>query len=537
MAARGRCHLFGGDQVSKRPHASPSAALFGLLAAIGVLWATRNGPICTTDSMSYLYAAQSLTSHGNLRVPVARWHDVDSTTALITFPPGYPMALAAVHKIGIPVLGAVRIVSACAAFVSIFTLVLIMATEGWRAGLGMMLLVLALPALTEVHLGALSEPLFLAAFAATLALMASVPSHPWTYGATAAIGVMLRYAGISLVGAASIWAFQSAIASGKLPPTSRRTHLIRGVRAALLAALPGIAFWVAWQFRAWREHRKVPAATAIWAGTLKAALVEGGYRLVVHLAPVSLPWSWRKMVALSAACVAVSLVIVGWRYSGRAIHERTRRLGAASALTASCYVAVLIYSRLFVGKTIPFDNRLLSPLLMSSAVVVAIAAIAVWRNFRLRGPGWAPHAAVFLSGLWLAAGILQSLRVAAMAAPAARRDYLSAYWQDTPTAAWVRATGRHYALFTNDPSAIFFTAGRPSRLLPKTLDQDSVRAFGERLRQTGGAIVAYARPYDKMADPGRLARILSLCPAVSSWDGGTVWVRPDKPPSACADAK
>ncbi len=485
--------------------------------------------------MSYLYAAQSLTRHGTLRVPIAQWRDLDSTTALVVFPPGYPVALAAVHKIGIPILGAVRVVSAFAAFMSVFTLVLAVATEGARAGFVMALLLFALPALAEVHLGALSEPLFLAALAATLALMASVPGHPWVYGATAAIGVMLRYAGISLVGAVSIWAFRSAIGSVKPPRTSRRTDFIRAVRAALSAALPGIASWMAWQFRAWREHPERPVATATWTGTLKAALVQGGHQLVVHLAPVSLPWPWRKLVALLVGCIAVSLVVVGWRYSDEREHERTRRLGAASALTASCYVAVLLYSRLFVGKTIPFDDRLLSPLLMSGAVVLAIAALATWRTLRLRGAGWARHAALFLFGLWLGAGILQSLRAAAIA-PATRRDYLSAYWQETPTAAWVRTTGRHYALFSNDPSAIFFTAGRPSRLLPKTLDPDSVRAFGERLRQTGGAVVEYATPYDEMADAGRLARILSLCPAVSSSDGGTVWVRPDGPANGCANA-
>ena len=529
-------HHPSGDGGSKRSRASASASLFGLLAALAVLWATRSGPICTTDSMSYLYAAQSLTSHGDLRVPIAQWRDVDSTTALFVFPPGYPLALAAVHKIGIPILGAVRVVSAFAAFASMFTLVLIVATEGGRAGFVMALLLFALPALTKVHLGALSEPLFLAALAATIALMASVPEHPWVYGATAAIGVMLRYAGISLVGAASIWAFQSAIASDKPPSTSRLTHFVCAVRAALLAAVPGIAFCVTWQFRAWREHRETPLTTATWTGALKAALMQGGHQLAAHLAPVLLPWSWRKMVALAVACIAVSLVIIGWRYSDRAVHERTRRLGIASTLTAFCYAAVLIYSRLFVGNTIPFDDRLLSPLLMSGAVVLAIAAIATWRNFRLRNAGWAQHAALFLFGLWLAAGISQSLRAAAMAL-ATRRDYLSAYWQETPTAAWVRGTGRYYALFTNDPSAIFFTAGRPSRLLPKTLAPDSVRAFGERLRQIGGAVVQYARPYDKMADPGRLARILNLCPVVSSSDRGTVWVPPDKPANACADAK
>jgi hypothetical protein len=43
-------------------------ALFGGLAAVAVLWGTRHGSLVFPDTMSYLYAAQSLADRGDLQV-------------------------------------------------------------------------------------------------------------------------------------------------------------------------------------------------------------------------------------------------------------------------------------------------------------------------------------------------------------------------------------------------------------------------------------------------------------------------------------
>jgi hypothetical protein len=512
------------------------AALLGLLAAFGVVWGTRSGPVARVDSMTYLYAARSLTSQGSLRVPVAQWRDADSTAPLGIFPPGYPATLAALHQLGLPPLGAVRAASALAAFVCVFALVLIVGDEGASAGFLMALLLLALPALSQVHLSALSEPLFLAALAATLALMASVPLRPWWYGVTAAIGLIMRYAGVSLVAAASIWAFHRALASPRPASTSRRTHTIRAIRAALFAALPAIAYLIAWQIRTRLEGADTRLATAAWTGALPAAVVQAGYHLVPHLVPVPLPWQWRVWAALPVAAAVLALAIAGWRYSDQAVQERTRRLRTAAALTALCYAAVLVYTRALVDRTIEFDNRILSPLFMSGAVILAVAAIATWRIAGARLAPWARSAAFIVSGLWLAAGILKAVGDPPTAIRT-RGDYLSPSWQQAPAAGWLRTTGRGYALFSNDPAAIFFITGRPSRLLPRTLDPDSLRGFDRRLRETRGALLGYPRPYEDMADPGRVASLLKLCPVASSPDRGTVWLPPATPGAECAGGK
>lgn len=512
------------------------ALVLGLLAAFGVVWGTRSGPVCRVDSMTYLYAAGSLASQGSLRVPVAQWRDADSTVPLGIFPPGYPATLAAFHQLGLPPLGAVRAASALAGFVCVAALVLIVGQEGTAAGLLMALLLLALPALSQVHLSALSEPLFLAALAATLALMAAVPEQPWWYGATAAIGLMMRYAGVSLVAAVAIWAFHCTLASPRWASASGRARVVRAIRAALFAALPAIVYLIAWQLRTSHEGADTRLATMAWTGALGAALVQAGYHLVPHLVPVPLPWQWRVWTALPMAVAVLALAIAGWRYSNRAVQERTRRLGTAAAVTALCYVAVLVYTRSLVDRTIEFDNRILSPVIMSGAVILAIAAIAAWRIIGVGLATWARYTALGLSGLWLAAGILKSVGDPPTAV-GTRGDYASPSWQRSPAAGWLRTAGRGYALFSNDPAAIFFSDGRPSRLLPRTLDPDSLRAFDRRLRETRGALLGYPRPYEDMADPERLAALLGLCRVASSPDRGTVWLPSATPGTGCAGAK
>lgn len=498
------------------------------MSAVAVLLATSGGPLATPDTMSYVGAAEALVSRGKLNVPMAEWSDEDSTTALQQFPPGYPVAVAAGIAAGASPRLAVRWVAAGAALITVTTLSALAAQAvGAFAGVLMPLLLLSVRGIPTAHLTALSEPLFLAAFAATVVLMASVPDRPLAYGATAALGSMVRYAGMSLIGAAIIWALVWTLAQARAPGTSRRSRVVPPLCAAAWAALPGALVNVAWLVRARRAEFDTPVSTMAWMGDVAPTLAKGGRTLIEHLAPVPLPWLVRAVVAACVAVALIALLFAGARASRAERGALERRLSIVSALVACCYILVLLYSRLFVGQTIVFDDRLLAPLFVCILLAAVVAAGTVWRAARPRGSGPLRVGAT-LAAAWLGASVAQSTTAAARSLTG-RRDYWGRDWQSTPTAGWLRDQGRRYSLFTDNPPAAYFVTGRPSRTLPETMDPDTVRAFGQTLRRSGGAIVEYGGQFVPVADAATLARTLGLCPIVRS-RGGIVWVpSPDAP--------
>jgi hypothetical protein len=214
-------------------------ALLGIVAFALVLEITDPpGPGLTPDALSYLGSAESLVRRGELRVPSAPWWDTDSTVALTRFPPGYPMAIAVATRAGLEPVQSARLVGALAAFVTSLVLVLLVSDATIPlVGLLFGVALLAMPAVNEVHVYVLSEPLFLALTALTLSAMVRRPQRGLLAGLAAALAVLVRYAGVSLVVAAALWRV-------------RHPGLIRDrVRGALAALAPGLVVQTLWVLR------------------------------------------------------------------------------------------------------------------------------------------------------------------------------------------------------------------------------------------------------------------------------------------------
>ncbi|MBV9879161.1 MAG: hypothetical protein JO180_01640 [Gemmatirosa sp.] len=498
---------------SARARRAALSLLAGLLAAVVVWLVTADGPVLTPDGFSYLGAARSLVARGALRVPAAEWRDADSTAVLRQFPPAYPIALAAAMYVAPPLLAA-RLVGAGAALVTVAGLTdLVAGVAGLAAGAMVLPLLLALRGVALAHVAALSEPPFLAALVATLACMVRMPRRAWTYGVAAAVADLVRYAGVSLVGAAAVWGAWHGWHAGD----DRRGRLRRAVGGALAGGAPGVVGHLLWIGRVQRAGLQPVGAAPRWTGHAAATFAEGARTIGAHVAPVAVAEPWRAVLACLVAAGVVAVVVRGWRAT-RDVASPAPRTMAACAVIAASYAAVIVYARLFVGDAIPFDDRIVAPLLVCGAVVALVAAGAAW-------PAMRRHVlAGVLAVLWLAAGIGQTVGEARDVLTD-RDDYASPVWGATPVAAWLRGEGRRFALFTNDPVAIYFTVDRPSRTLPETLAPDSVAAFAAAFRARGGALVAYPRDvgFGQSADPARLASALGLC-AVLRDSSGTVWV-------------
>ena len=465
----------------------------GILAGFGVLFVTApRGPGRTPDGMSYLGAAQSLVSSGTLREPFADWNASDSTSPLADYPAGFSLALALPVAAGAPPAQAARWVEALGLAGAVgIAVALLQAVAGAEAALAGAALLLLMPALTDLSLWILSEPLFLLAVAATLAMMVRQPERPGRAGVLAAVANLVRYAGVFLVAGAGVWAVAQ--------PAPPRLRAWRGLKAVL----PGALLHLYWAVAGISPGGGVTTSPF---GGLGSALREGWATGLDWLVPGVSGW-------LAGVLGAGLIAVIGWT-GGQVARRGTavqRRLLLAGAGLSAIYAGTVGFARLFVIPDVPFDTRILSPLFF--LLVVCLAAVAP------RRPG-----AVVILVVWCVMAARRDVGTVRNAW-AGGLGYEAAEWQESPVAGWLRGAGRSRSLYTTDPAGVWYLVGRPSRLLPATLDPDSVRAFGSRFAATPSALVAFDENFAGSVSGDSLALDLHLVP-VARFAHGTVWVAP-----------
>jgi hypothetical protein len=453
---------------------------FGVLTALLAFWLTQYpGPGLDPDSMSYLGAAVSVSQGHGLRIPTAPWSSGDSTSQLKSFPPGYSLLLALPIRLGLAPQTAARAVQSAAAGATVTIVAgLALSLAGpWASALAAALLLLT-PALVEDHLNVLSEPLYLLLLALFLALLLRRPGQPWLHGIVAGLAGAVRYLGGALVGAAMLWAL--------LQGGTWRERL----RRAALALLPSALLGVIWVLSV-RGTAGSPPATALVADFhLGPALADLREALAEWLAPAPPESRWVTPRALLTGVFAVMFLIGAGRHLDWRGRPRPGRqaLWLIVALLIATHFTVLLFARTFVGHEIPFDGRLLSPLMLLLDLLVAVSVAEAWPRWRWP---FQSLAALFLLG-WLAGGVA---RMEDLVSDSQTNgwDYNSYDWRRSPTVAWARsAAGQSRVLFSNQPVGLWFHAGRPSADLPESLDADTLAAFAARLAGRPSAIIVFA---------------------------------------------
>jgi hypothetical protein len=487
------------------------ATLFGALASAAVVAMTAPpGPGLDPDSVSYLGAAESLVRHGSLRVPFADWSSPDSTSPLAHFPPGFSLAIAGPALLGADPVQAARAIEAAAAFVTVGGAVwLVAGVAGSGAGALAGVVLLASPSLAFDHWQVLSEPLCLALLVVTLGLMAR-GARPWSYGLTAAAAGLVRYAGAAAMGAAVLWAFgRSGVGRERL-------------RRAAEAAAPGLLLHGAWLLREAAESGQVRSFGL--RGQLGPAVRQLGLTLDAWLAPL-VPWVWAAaLLAVAIAALAGALVLAALRAADgpapRPGAATARRFVSAAGLLAACYAALVLWSRLFVDETIPFDERLLSPFIL----LVQLAAVAA---LGVRWPAWRrPRraAAAALVVLWAAASAGATVRAVSDALDGGW-GYASDDWRVSPLARWLRTAGSGAAIFSDNPATVFALTHRPSRNVPRDLAPDSLAEFARAFRERPAVLVRFPFDLDPGAPPDSIAKRLGLR-EIATFPDGAVWGPP-----------
>jgi hypothetical protein len=494
--------------------------LLGVVAFALVLEITDPpGPGLDSDAVSYLGSAESLARRGELVVPGNDWY-ADSTGPLTRFPPGYPAAIALPIRAGMEPSQGARLVNAVAAFITVVTLVtLVCGATAPIVGLMFGAALVALPAMFEIHVSVLSEPLFLAIMALTLTAMVRRPERPGLTGAIAALAPLVRYVGVSVLVAAALWAVW--------PAADARARL----RRLAWALGPGVVAQSLWALRTSLIGSTAPIRQFALYDGLSESLRQGRSTIAAWLVPEhrwTSPMPHRALVAALVAGLVTLVVALGVRAlmdarrssvspadGNPARVEVAWRAIVVSATMVLSYLAILVASRLVADPEIPFDQRLLSPVMVFVTMATTIAAFH-W---------WIGASSLLLKTALMGAGFAWWCAVGRVTVGEMRRvrlhgsNYERERWRRSDVIEWGRTAGSGHPLFSNRPPAVYFHLHRAVRDVPTIEDAARMQEFANRVRAEDGRVLMFRAPTRAYVTIDSLRRATTLRPVLEGASG------------------
>jgi hypothetical protein len=361
------------------------------------------------------------------------------------FPPGESLAIAGVMRLtGVqPVVAALWILALSAGLTLALAFLVSHSVAGWAAGILSVILLAAMPPFLRVHTAIWSEPLYLPFLLLTLWLMMARRSRPLAGGMIALASASVRYLGLANAVALGVWA------------------LLRGWKwkKGALAVLP-----VAVGFTGWWLWTKTQGSAVRTVGEFQVGLGD----TLAQLRP-SLEFWLAPGYPLPVSAVLLVGVLAAFLLG-------PRRLGQPVGVLMGAHLGVIVLSRLVLDQRIPFDVRILLPIL-----VLAVLQVGATLG---RRPKWALLALpwILLVGREDVRGIRSLYRTG--------QFYSSTEWLTSDLVSWAKNESHPYRIYSNEPGLIVLLAGRPAKLLPlKTQDLD---AFLAAWTDRPGAIVLAA---------------------------------------------
>ena len=469
------------------------SAVYGVLT-INRTWLT---PGAHADSVHYLGAAESFERSRTFEVPVTRWSSPDSVEPLSHFPPGFPLLISLPLSLGTQTHAAALWVMALSAGVAVaFFTLLVSEAFGVGAGLLSAVLLLITPVFVRLHLAIWSEPSYLAVTAVLLYVMVKRPAWAWAHGLLAGAGLMIRYVGVAGTLAAVVWA--------AVKGESRRERLTGMAWAAAPSAL----------FLLWWSRSVAGAGEAIREVGVYGGLGRNLSQAVAMLPDWLVPGGWG-----GGAWPAAFLVLVGVLVIGQAVRsgawlgpEKAPRLRAV-LIYGACYLLVVLASRLLADPRIPFDSRILLPVLVLTTLVFAVSATELARSAGSRG--WA--LLIVAMAIWSAAALRED-RIGVASVNEQGLYFTYEGWMIDPVIRWVDNQSSPFdVIYSNEPTLLYYQSSRHAKELPNR--GEDLEAFGRAFRERPGAVVfAYPVHVDNLPEQLFVER-LGLQPVVRTGMG------------------
>ncbi len=471
--------------------------------------------------MAYLGVAKSIVEQGKLRVPTGDWDSRDSTSALSLWPPGYPAAVALPTALGLTPIQGARWVNIVAAAITAAAIVAAARPGTWRdnvCGSGARR-VRDASDIRRSHIDPerAALPRVAAARRPRDGSRARQAAAAWRSLRSGGHGALCRRCSTS--GGSVLDTPRSPIRHASEVRSERRWW----------RSLPAIAIAIWFTRTALAPDRHHTPQLALY-GNWSVTALQARDTLAEWLVPLVADGTVQRVIAVVLGIIIALFVITAARDTAR---DRLRgdRAGAvatiigASALLTAWYLSVLAISRAFVGGTIPFDWRILSPAILLIEIMLVTAVGYWWRAYH--APMRIAIAVVAL--VWIAAAATATVNDAVYTTTEGS-DFAGSQWRSSPLIAWVRANGRGHELYSNWPPALYFHAGRIARELPDSTDAEDMRGFADLIRRNHGYVVGFDERSPDFIAPTSLAARLGLTQIVRTSDGG-IWEAPAAAPA------
>jgi len=455
--------------------------ILGLIAAAAVwvlLYSTPEGLSLSDDSIAYIAGARSMLAGNGYR---EAW--LASNGPVTHFPPGFSSVLALVGLSGLDPLRGARFVNSLLFGANAFLLGVI----GWRmtksqtAGIVLAVLFAVNASLLRAHAAAMSEPLYiffsLAAFLTFGRYFGAREFTPATdgkpsdsriknlwlvlTGCLAAFAYLTRYAGLALLA--------TFIAALILLHGDWRKRLT-GAGVFLASALP---WMLAWSVRNKLVADNATNRTLVYHPLTAENIQLGIYNFSEFFIPVE---EWRKALIqipnffpFLLSILAVGLLTwIGTRGLQKSPRPETKRpeiLSFTNGLYVFGYLSSIVASMMLFDASTKFRLRILAPVYVSLLVLLVFAGMWLWNR---RARVW--RAIVILLGVLIiglsvyeTAGVVTDLHKGG-------QGYASFKWYDSEAMAFLRGLPEGIRIFTNQPGAVYLYTGRPTYVLPDTID-------------------------------------------------------------------
>jgi hypothetical protein len=430
------------------------------ISGIGLLLlATPHGNGVSADSMQYISAAEYLSQGDGLR---AHWWD-EGAQPLTHFPPGFPLALALLGRLGLSALDAARTLNIVALVATVFlTFGLTRKATGGSAFAGIAgagVMVFARDIL-EAHAMVWSEPLFLAMVLGTVYLtVVAIETGKRAPLVTAAIlaglAGLARYAVPPLI-------VTCALALLFFGVGQWRHRLARATMFGVIAALPLAAVIAFNSTRAVAAtNRELAFHPPGWSELDNAA--RTAYNWVVPGAAPALV----ETLVVTAIAVAALAWIVSLLRSRSWPRVAAPDVRIILSFFAVCYTLFLAAILTVVDAQSTPDFRLLLPVLPVLTILAVCILADSLKIERQRRPAMALSATLAFGLVLSTAFWLSNVRQRGL-------GYNATDWQRSLLIARLRNLDAQTLIYTNHPAAVLFHTGREVLGVPRMANPNSL---------------------------------------------------------------
>lgn len=495
-----------------------------LLALVILLFATGPWGIgITQDSVFYFSAAQnylegegiSWTGGGGLLKP------------LIHFPPIYPLALAGIKALLGDINSAATWINALlyGSNVLIVGVVVRKATKSWKAGTAGALIALFSPHLLNLHLNAMSEPLYLVlGFASFVFLILHIEQAKARYiilaGISSSLAVLTRYVGFSV------------IVTGILLlllwfPDKWSGRVREALRYTIISILP-VLFWYLRNFSLTGSFTNRTIAVH---PITRQTLTDGLNTFSTWFLSDSFSQDLRIAIALiilGGIGVFIISVLSRAREGNGMRDPDGRRIIRILALHGIVYSSLLVVSISFVDASTRLENRILSPLYLITLTLVVICV-----TWLISKQLWRHQMAMQVLGILLTVVVLGMSLPRHVTMIKDMRSEGSGFnarsWQESEIISILHHLSSGATVYSNEAFAVLYLTEIPARWIPEKYDpvkaseresfEVEINKMRERLGNPNSALVVFHQGYLKPGMPSLEEIMEGLVLAHESRDG------------------